>query len=113
MRPRVYISGPLTSSGNVLENIDRAVSTARALIEAGFAPFTPHLSWHIDPGETYPHELWMDIDLPWVSAADAVLRLPGESLGADIECEHARQLGIPVVHSITALADHFAVTIPA
>ncbi|MBU4270923.1 MAG: DUF4406 domain-containing protein [Planctomycetes bacterium] len=108
MRPRIYISGPLTSSGNVRENLERAMGAARALIDAGFAPFTPHLSYHLDPAEELPHATWMKIELPWVSVADAVLRLPGESVGANIEVSHARKLGVPVFTSIAALADHFA-----
>ena len=44
MRPKVYISGPLTSSGNVLENIETAMETTRQLIAAGFAPYLPATS---------------------------------------------------------------------
>ena len=29
MRRRIYISGPLTSSGNVLDNLSRAMAAAR------------------------------------------------------------------------------------
>jgi hypothetical protein len=109
MRRRIYISGPLTSSGNVMENLERAMHAARALIDAGFAPFCPHLTYHVDPGGEYPHDLWMAIELPWVSVADAVLRLPGESLGAEIEVAEARRLGTPVFTTVADLLDHFAV----
>ncbi len=109
MRQRVYISGPLTSSGNVLDNLDRAMDAARALIAAGFAPFCPHLTYHVDPGGEYPHDLWMAIELPWVAVADALLRLPGESLGADLEVARAEAVGIPVFTTIADLAGHFAV----
>ena len=109
MRQRIYISGPLTSSGNVLDNLAHAMDAARALIAAGFAPFCPHLTYHVDPGEAIPHTTWMEIELPWVSVADALLRLPGESLGADIEVGEARRLGIPVFTTIADLADHFTV----
>ena len=107
MRKRIYISGPLTSSGNVRENLERAMGAARELIELGYAPFCPHLTYHVDPGEDIPHSTWMQIELPWVAVADGVLLLPGESVGADIECEHARQLGIPVFNSVADLVDHF------
>lgn len=108
MRKRIYISGPLTSSGNVLENIERAMNAARMLIDNGFAPFCPHLTYHVDPGETIPHSVWMEAELPWLTMAHAVLRLPGESVGADIETDQARKLGIPIFHSIKALAEHYA-----
>ena len=107
MRPKVYISGPLTSSGSVRENLERAMGAARALIDAGFAPFCPHLTYHIDLGEEIPHATWMEIELPWAAVADAVLRLPGESVGADIEVAHAERLGVSVFHSIAELSEHF------
>ncbi len=105
MRPKVYISGPLTSSGNVLENIDRAMEATRQLIGLGFAPFCPHLTYHVDPAEQIPHHVWMEIALPWVDVADAVLRLSGESVGADLETERAEAVGVPVFHSIGALVE--------
>jgi hypothetical protein len=67
------------------------MSTARVLISMGYAPFCPHLSYHLDPAEELPRATWMEVELPWVSVADAVLRLRGESVGADIECAAARQ----------------------
>ena len=108
MRKRIYISGPLTSSGNVRENIERAIVAARALVAAGFAPLCPHLNYVLDPTESFPHDLFMDIELPWVAVADALLRLPGESLGADIEVGEAERLGIPVFCTIADLSRHFA-----
>lgn len=104
MRPRIYISGPLTSSGNVLENLERAMEATRQLIAAGFAPFCPHLTYHVDPGEQIPHATWLDCELPWVEVADAVLRLPGESKGADIEVDRAKAVGIPVFRSVGELS---------
>jgi hypothetical protein len=107
MRPRIYISGPLTSSGDVFENLGAAVNAARALIAAGFAPFCPHLSYYLDEAEEIPHRVWMEIDLAWLEVADAVLRLPGESVGADIEVRRAEALGIPVFRSVVDLGWHF------
>jgi hypothetical protein len=50
----------------------------------------------------FPHdyELWLEIDFAWVKKCDALIRLPGESSGADREVELARSLGIPVYFSI-------------
>lgn len=44
-----------------------------------------------------PWETWLAADLPWVSVADLVIRLPGESEGADVECNHAAISGVKVV----------------
>lgn len=40
------------------------------------------------------------MDLEWMDHMDAVLRLPGESAGADMEVAHAKALGLPVFYSI-------------
>lgn len=95
-RPRIYISGPLTSSGDPEDNVQCAIDWQMKLIEDGFAPLNPMLTWHADPDAELPHETWMEIDLPWVAVADAVLLLPGESRGAKIECDFAFEVGIPV-----------------
>jgi ABC-type sugar transport system substrate-binding protein len=38
-----------------------------------------------------------------VSVADLVVRLPGESKGADAEVAEARRRGIPVVYSVESI----------
>jgi hypothetical protein len=42
----------------------------------------------------------MKQDFEWLKCCDAVLRLPGESTGADREVALAKELGIPVYYSI-------------
>lgn len=109
-RIRIYISGPLTSSGNVRDNVRHAIAAAKKLIGLGYAPFCPHLTYFVDPLAQIEHAVWMEVDLPWVQTAHAVLRLPGSSTGAMIECDEARAWQIPVFHSIEALHQHFWVT---
>ena len=46
--------------------------------------------------------------MPWVAVADAVLRLPGLSKGADMETALARNKGVPVFYSIEDVVRHFA-----
>ncbi len=79
------------------------------LLKAGFAPLVPHLTCYMGggkperlPGGTQPED-WYEADLPWVAVADAVQRLPGESIGADLEEALAERLGIPVYHSVEDL----------
>lgn len=103
-RPRVYISGPITK-GDRNVNYFQAVDAERKLMLAGFAPLNPMRSmtlpfaWQDD----MPHDLWLQVDLQWVECAEAVYRLPGESKGADIECDHAEARGIPVFCSFKSL----------
>lgn len=108
MRPKVYISGPI-NKGNRNHNLFQAHEAHRQLMLAGYAPLNPMITmqlpfaWELD----FPHELWLECDLPWVEVADVVLRLPGESAGADIECNHAHKVGVPVVYSFAELEERF------
>lgn len=51
------------------------------------------------------HQDWLGIDLPWVECADALLRLPGESRGADAEVAHAKAKDIPVFYDVQSLIE--------
>lgn len=99
---KVYIAGPLTSSGEVKDNIIGACKAFVELAEMGLVPFVPHLSWYITQNVDigWRHADWIVYCLDWVAVCDAVLRLPGESKGADVEVSMARKWGIEVFHSI-------------
>lgn len=103
MRTKCYISGPLTSSGDPQKNMQAAIEAHRELTRLGFSPLCPHLTLVIDPNGETPHEVWMEIDEVWVLESDCLLRLPGESKGADHEVRVAKEAGIPVYHSIDEL----------
>ena len=92
---RVYIAGPYTK-GDPVVNTRRAISAGEAVQARGHTPFIPHLTlfWHL----VYEHEaqFWYDYDLEWLAVCNALIRLPGDSLGADKEVDRAKELGIPV-----------------
>lgn len=94
----VYISGPLTSSGYIPENVRQAVTAAHYVEWLGGVAYLPHLSVLEDFVDPYTPEQYMTRDLAWISKCDVLLRLPGESVGADREVEEAHRLGVPVVH---------------
>lgn len=100
---RVYVAGPYTADPDACTRA--AITAGNELLDAGHAPFVPHLAhyWHTLHGPR-GYEDWMRIDLAWLRAADVVLRLPGESAGADREIALAQELGIPVVTEVTSLA---------
>lgn len=126
MTRRVYIAGPI-SKGVLADNVNAATEAFVELAKAGAAPLCPHWSVYatrcqpcrtLDPagrpvtgvacvGQAQPNELshaeWVSVDTAWVAASDAVLRLPGPSVGADIEVAYAKSLGIPVFMNIDAL----------
>lgn len=96
-RLRVYISGPITK-GDRNENFYLAAQAEVFLMENGFAPLNPMRSMIMPHAweERFSHNDWLDVDKTWVEVADAVIRLPGASVGADIETEYAKELGLPV-----------------
>jgi len=99
---KVYIAGAY-SKGDVAQNVRQAISAANELAELGLVPFIPHLAhfWHL----LWPHKInfWYTYDLEWLRACDILLRLPGESVGADEEVTLARQLGMTVYSSVTEI----------
>lgn len=99
---RVYIASPYTL-GDVAENVRAQLYAAEELREHGFLPHIPLLShfWHL----IIPHEYeyWMKICLEEVTYTDALLRLPGVSRGAEREVARAKELGIPIFHSVKQL----------
>lgn len=120
------ISKPDTANG-LFHNIKQADDAMLALMRAGFAVFNPMLSVYCG-GARYDgsgvvgsahrqanagfrdlsHQDWLDMDFAWVEVCHAVLRLPGESKGADMETEFATSRGIPVFHSIDDLMAHYS-----
>lgn len=102
----VYVAGPYTKP-DPGHNVYNACKAADELLALGFLPFIPHLShlWHLISPK--PYEVWMDQDLGWLNRCDALLRIPGESPGADCEVEFATSLGIPCFQSVEDVAAHF------
>lgn len=108
-RPRVYISGPVTK-GDRNMNFAQAAAAEKQLMLSGMAPFNPMRSMimpHAWDGEL-PHSVWLECDLLWVSVCGAVYRLPGESAGADEECQFAMANGIDVLTSVKDLISYFS-----
>lgn len=92
---KIYIACPYTF-GDPAVNVKNCIAAANTLAEKGHTPFAPLLFhfWHI----LHPHdyEFWMKQSLSWLPWCEAVVRLQGESNGADREVKFAQTLGIPV-----------------
>jgi hypothetical protein len=91
----VYVAGPYTADPEPATA--RAIEVGNLVLDAGHAPFVPHLHhyWHTLHGERAYHD-WMRIDLAWLDTAHALIRIPGESHGAEQEVACAEIVGIPV-----------------
>lgn len=94
--PKVYISGPITSSGNLTANVRNGIYMMRGLWDRGYWGFCPHLSETVNMVYPMSWEQWLRYDYEILSVCDCMYRLPGYSKGADKEEEWANQLGIPV-----------------
>jgi hypothetical protein len=101
---RIYVAGPYTK-GDVCVNVRTAVLAGLEIVKAGHAPFVPHLSHFMHYLEPQGYEVWMEQDFEWIRVCHALLRLPGESSGADREVSLATDLGIPVFHSMDKLME--------
>jgi len=98
----VYISSPYTKGDQAL-NVRKQMVTTDELMDKGFCTITPlytHFQHMFSPRD---YEDWMRIDLELIRRCDVVLRLPGESSGADREVAYAEELGIPVVRALWEL----------
>lgn len=100
----VYIAAPYTL-GDTGRNIWNVIDCANNLCDLGFVPYIPHLThfWHIVSPK--PAQFWYEYDLVFLSFCDCLLRLPGESIGADNEVKVAKELCIPVYYSVEELTN--------
>ena len=96
---RVYIAGPYTL-GDRSENMRQAMAATIAVLDAGHEPYCPLLTHFLDLAYPRPWEDWMRLDLAWLPCAEAFIRLPGESVGADMEADAALGHNIPVYPSV-------------
>jgi len=102
---KVYIASPY-SIGDAGDNVRLQMETYAELVQYGFAPMAPLWSHfqHIFKPETW--ETWMEIDEAWVKVSDFLLRIGGESKGADIEVAWAKENNIPVFYNTKDLIKH-------
>ena len=98
----VYIASPYTR-GVPLDNVNISFDAALELIDLGFAPYPPLYSHYLEERSPKPYETWTTLDKEWVLRCDCLLRLPGESSGADAEVELAIKNDIPVFYGIGEL----------
>jgi hypothetical protein len=101
---RVYIASPYTK-GDVAVNVKRQLDCFDELVTLGFAPFAPlwsHFQHIVHPRK---YEDWVMLDMEWVPVCHCILRLPGESVGADNEVTYAMKNNMPIFYSIADLVN--------
>ena len=103
---KVYVASQYTI-GSEGENVRVSLDVGNRLINEGFAPFCPLLSHFQHMIFPQGYDTWLTLDIEWLSVCDCLLRLPGESKGADIEVEYAREHMIPVFYTIEQLIEYY------
>lgn len=105
---RIYLAAPIGANDDGWAG--RIAAAARAceeLFRAGFAVYLPHgyEAAGIDLLALFGYKAACRLSGAFVAVCDALLRLPGESPGADEEVALAESLGIPVFYSLAALVE--------
>lgn len=93
-RPLVYVAGPIT--GDPFGCVRQAAEAFDRCRAAGVVPFLPQLSVIHEMVRPLPYEAWLDYDRDVIRHCEALVRLPGDSPGADSEVALAHQLRLPV-----------------
>ena len=103
---RVYIASPYTI-GDQATNVRNSLEVADELIKLGLSPYCPLLTHfqHIIFPQSY--ETWLALDMEWLRQSTCLLRLPGESRGADLEVEEAYSNSLPIFYNINDLLEFY------
>ena len=101
----IYIASPYTKD-DVAANVAVQVDAAHRILDMGHCPVAPLLSHYLYIHRQRPYGDWLQMDLALIPKMDSVLRLPGESAGADTEVDTAREHGVSVVYGWEELTAH-------
>ncbi len=114
----ILIAGPYRSGTNddptlIQQNLDNLEAMALPIFRKGHVPMIGewvalpllHLAGSKKPGD----EIWNEIQYPvahrLLEKCDAVLRIPGDSNGADQDVAIAKKMGIPVYYHLDEIPD--------
>lgn len=97
-KPLVYIAGPYSSGDPVVNTRYAAEMGIKVFAITGVGVIIPHLT--LLAHAIFPErvDFWYRYDLAQLEHCTHLLRLPGESVGADREEEQAKKLNIMVFH---------------
>lgn len=109
----ILIAGPYRSGTNddpelMKQNLERLESTALTLFRAGHIPLIGEwlalpllkIAGSKKPGDEIYQEISYQVAHRLITKCDAILRMEGQSTGADNDVKVAQQLGLPVYYHI-------------
>lgn len=105
----VYVSGPITTGGNVPLNVRNGILAGMTIRKRGYAVFCPHERIVTEMLDPHTYEWWMERDFVEIEACDVVYRMAGDdgrtlpSNGGDREVEYAGKIGRTVYWSLETL----------
>ena len=96
-RKLLYIAAPYTCPDPVMNTHNVAKLGMWLYENTDYLPFIPHLNmlWHTVTPRS--ESFWYHIDLDYLNHCDALVRLPGLSVGADNEVHYCKEHGIEVI----------------
>lgn len=104
---KIYIAGPISNGGKSKDprSVYKAVIESEkyylAAVRNGWTPLLPHFSYyawiHDEEDEGIHWDRWMELDLDWIDSCYCLVRIPGESKGADAEVRYAKKKNIRVI----------------
>jgi len=104
-KPFIYIAGPITKGDHPV-NIRNGIDAFDHIARLGGIPFCPMFDflYRMVYPDGMSYDALLDYDKQIILRCDAVMRLPGESKGADIEEKFAKENHIPFFVDWEALA---------
>lgn len=108
-----YISGTGGDPMRIAENLARLESLALPIYQRGHLPMVGewmalpiiHAAGGITHGDTVFQQYQYPVAHRLIECCDALLRIPGESKGADMDVAKARELGLLVCFDVSELPD--------
>ena len=102
-----YVAGPYTI-GDPEKNTYAAIEVGDQIIREfwpDLMPIVPHLSHWWNSSVKYDYGFWIAYTMEQARRCDIMLRIPGESKGADGEVMECCRAGKPVVYSLFDLGE--------
>lgn len=94
-RAVIYLACPMTIGGFDF-NTRKCLEIADRLMVKGYCPIPPVLSFLWGVYSPKSHEDWLQHDFSLIRVSDGVLRIKGDSEGADREMDFAVRHDVPV-----------------
>ena len=94
---RIFVASPY--AGDVEANVALARRLCMEVVQAGHAPFAPHLLYpqFLDDGQRLEREVGLRAGLTFLASCDEVWCWSRVTSGLSVEIQAAQRLGIPVL----------------